>query len=457
MTMTFSEIFSLPVCSNYLLYAPLHHLTALVNGSAIKEIKECGQKGNPPSKAVEKIFSSLTGLHDSFPQARQGELEEPFFLGILPTRDCNMACRYCDFLNNEEYVMHLDTARMAVDAYLDLLCQKQKNTGAVHFFGGEPFHAPQVVQFVVEYARLRAKQMSIRLHFEVTTNGNYDEQLGRWISSNIDTVVLSLDGFPETQNYHRPQRGGAPSYERVAANARLFSSGDCELIIRTCVSNKNVEDLPQIADWLCKTFLPAVVCFEPLTATNNARRHQLHSPDPLTYARRFCEATAVLKEYDIPAVLSSADLSQNRVTPCPVGNDALIVSPEGTVNACYLLEKQWQDAGLDMQLGRVTPNGFDLCANAIDRMRQFSVYNKPLCADCFCRYHCAGGCHVSHQTAGPAGEYDDLCIRTRLVSAAMLLDRLGQQQLRQDWLNDDRQALLTALQKSDHLNMQEIS
>ncbi len=455
--MNLTEIFSLPVCSTYLLYAPLHHLAAVVNRSALKEIKESIQQGSTPSKTIDKIFSYLTGSHDPFPQARQGDLVEPYFLGILPTRDCNMACRYCDFLNNDERVMSLDTARMAVDAYLDLLHQRRKTSGAVHFFGGEPFHAPQVVQFVVEYARLRAKQMSIQLHFEVTTNGNYDEQLGKWISSNIDTVVLSFDGFPDTQNYHRPQRNGKPSYERVAANARLFSSGDCELILRTCVSNRNVEDLPQIADWLRKTFLPAVVCFEPLTATNNARRHQLHSPDPLTYARRFCEAAVLLEEYNIPAILSSADLSQNRVTPCPVGNDALIVSPEGTVNACYLLEKQWQEAGLDMQLGNLTAKGFHIRTEAIDRMRQFSVYNKPLCTDCFCRYHCAGGCHVSHHTARPAGEYDDLCIRTRLVSAALLLDRLGQHQLREDWLNDDSHALLTALQTTDRLSMQEIS
>ncbi|MEA4906034.1 MAG: radical SAM protein [Anaerolineaceae bacterium] len=378
-------------------------------------------------------------------------MSDPYFLGLLPTRGCNMACRYCDFLSGDVQVMSIDTVRRSVDAYLDLLCQQRKRTGAVHFFGGEPFHAPQPVQFAVEYTRLQAATAGIGIHFEATTNGNYDPRLARWIADNLDTVVLSLDGPAAAQDLHRPLRGGSPSFPRVTASADIFSAGDCELVLRTCVSQRNVDALPEIADWFARRFHPAGVCFEPLSLSESAHRNGLLPPDPLAYARQFHAAARRLEKDGIPAVLSTADLSRPRVTPCPVGNDALIVSPEGEINACYLLEKEWQAHGLDMTLGQVSPHGFLLDPSAVARVRRFSVYDRPLCTDCFCRFSCAGGCHVHHDTHRPAGQYDDQCIRTRLVTAALLLEELGQGELCAQWLADDHQLAQTAWQVSDRL------
>jgi radical SAM protein with 4Fe4S-binding SPASM domain len=435
----------------FLLYAPLHHLSAVINRSALNEIRCDLQSGKSAAGALEPIVSGLSGPSGPIPQARSGDLNDPYFLGLLPTRGCSMACRYCDFLSGSTRVMSPDTVRWSVDAYLDLLHQQRRSSGAVHFFGGEPFHAPQVVQLAVEYARIHAADLGIELHFEATTNGCYDPTLARWIADNLDTVVLSLDGTAEIQDAHRTLPGGASSFDRVTASAAIFAEGDCELVIRACVSNRSVDALPEIAGWFSGSFHPSTICFEPLSESNSALRHHLLPPDPLTYARKFCAAADLLEKAGIPTVLSTADLSQNRVTACPVGNDALIVSPEGNIYACYLLEKEWQAAGLDMTLGKVAPDGFRIDPAALERVRRFSVHQKPLCADCFCRFHCAGGCHVHHNTHLPPGCYDDLCIRTRLVTAALLLDGLGQRQLREVWLADDRLVSQTAWQVSDRL------
>jgi len=447
-----AEIFAIPIDTAFLIYAPFYHLAALVNASALDELKLSLIAGEKASKSIEDLLNRLSAPHDPLPLPRTNTtIDDPYYLGILPTRNCNMACRYCDFLNGSGPVMSRTTAQSSVDAYIDLLVRTGKKSGAIHFFGGEPFCAAEVVQFIVEYARAQSAEHHIRLHFEITTNGNYDDALATWAASHIDTIVLSLDGFAEAQNDQRPSRRGKSSFEQVSANAAIFSGGQCEFIIRSCISNQNVTDLPGMAEWMRQTFHPAVICFEPLTLSVQASANHLSPPDPLTFARQFCAAAALLQNDGIPLVLSTVDFSQNRVTACPVGNDALIVSPEGDINACYMLEKSWQEAGLDMRLGKVTQQGFQIDSGAVQRMHQFSVYEKPLCANCFCRFHCAGGCHVNHATSQPAGQYDDLCIRTRLVSAALVLDSLGQQQLRARWLADDRLALQTAWQSSDRL------
>jgi uncharacterized protein len=446
-----SEIFALPIASVYLLYAPLHHLSALINRSALDDLCQKFQTAQRAGNGLDDILSVLSVEPARIPQPRSSQLTEPIFLGLLPTLGCNMGCRYCDFLNGAGQEMSLETVRRSVDAYLGLLRENQKKEGALHFFGGEPFHAPRPAQFAVEFARMRAEERGIHFHFEATTNGIYDASLARWIADNLDTVVLSLDGRADVQNLHRPLRNGSPSFERAAASALVFSEGDCELVLRACVSNQNVDSLAEIAGWFSQSFHPAMICFEPLSASESSAKNGLMPPDPLTFARRFCEAAEVLNGHGIPAILSTADLSKTQVTACPVGKDALIVTPDGSINACYLPEREWRQAGMEMKLGGVTSKGFQIDPVALQKTRDYSLFNKPLCVDCFCRYSCAGGCHVHHAANRDAGSYDEQCIRTRLVTASLLLDGLGQSRLRQEWLVNEDLAMRTAWQTCDRL------
>jgi len=130
-----------------------------------------------------------------------------------------------------------------------------------------------------------------------------------------------------------------------------------------------------------------------------------------------------------------------------VGSDALIVSPDGAVDACYLLQQDWR--GLDLRLGRLGEEGFDLDAAAVQRVRDLRVEAKSLCRDCFCRWHCAGGCHVNHRADAPPGHYDRLCVQTRVVTLHRLLRQAGEADLAAAWLaaRDD----VAVLQPNDRL------
>jgi len=113
-----------------------------------------------------------------------------------------------------------------------------------------------------------------------------------------------------------------------------------------------------------------------------------------------------------------------------------IVSPDGTLSACYLLERDWEAKGLDLRLGRVEGGHVQLWAEAVASARSLNVHNKPLCARCFCKWHCAGGCHVNHTPAGTPGEYDRLCVQTRTIALWNVLKAMGQDDLAHEWLRD---------------------
>jgi len=119
-------------------------------------------------------------------------------------------------------------ARTAIDWYLELVAGGSA-TAQVHFFGGEPFCAPEVVEFAVHYARLKAAQVGCTVSFEVSTNGTLDEERCRWVADTLDSVLLSLDGPADMHDRQRARRGGQGSFEAVVRSARILSEGSAEL------------------------------------------------------------------------------------------------------------------------------------------------------------------------------------------------------------------------------------
>ena len=389
---------------------------------------------------------------DPAPLPRQGSFV-PSFLGLLPTRGCNLGCRYCGFQTGTdgERVMSLDLARDAVTWYMDAVEQAGVQQAEVHFFGGEPFCAEEVLDLAVHLARRRATEIGCTLAFEVATNGVFDEARARWAADNLDTVVLSLDGPPDIQNRHRPYRGGQPSFEEVARTARVLSEGTSDLCIRACVTDETVERIPELAAWFCEQFRPGSICFEPLQPSPESEAAGLRPPDAWDFASQFIRAAPVLESHGVRPVHAAADIQTKRVTFCPVGRDAAIVSPDSTISACYLLQRDWEAKGLDLRLGRMEGASARLDSDAIASVRGLNVYNKPVCARCFCKYHCAGGCHVNHGPRGPQGGYDRLCIQTRIIAVRNVLAAMEQDDLVRAWVSQREVAEAAIGQPSDLL------
>lgn len=441
-----SDIFKIPVLDKYLIYGPLHNITALVDGLAIQHIQEGLQSNlSTPNEALQSIVDRLRSPRIPVPKVRTGELDDPLFLGIIPTRDCNMACRYCDFTGptKNNPAMDLKLARDAVDAYIKLLSDSCKQRAEVHFFGGEPFFAEEIVHFVVSYALKCATELDMAVHFEVTTNGLYNSSRCQWIADHFDTIVLSLDGPADIQELHRPAINGHSTYDVVIRNARIISESTAELIIRSCVTEETTARMPEIAEWICNEFRPSIVSFESLIPSHGSQAAGLSPPSPWEFAQYFDVASQILEANGIETILSTANISNHQASFCPVGKDALIISPNGKIDACYLLEEDWERMGLDMHLGQVSlakeePHQpvFEIDQKALQRMRSLNVYNQPLCSYCICRYHCAGGCHVNHDTSALPGLFDDLCIQTRLITIATLLKKIGQHNLVKEWVAD---------------------
>jgi uncharacterized protein len=174
-------------------------------------------------------------------------------------------------------------------------------------------------------------------------------------------------------------------------------------------------------------------------------------PEPWEFAQNFNRAASLLESEGIETILSTAVVEKCQFSFCPVGKDALIVSPDGSIDACYQFKVDWESHGLDLHLGSLNGNRFELEPGAFQRIRNMSAGNKTLCVGCLCRYHCAGGCHVHNDIDRPPGDYPDACIQTRLVTVSKLLRKLGQPSLARQWLAERHDSHSFVFQPNDRL------
>jgi radical SAM protein with 4Fe4S-binding SPASM domain len=348
--------------------------------------------------------------------------------------------------------MDLRLAAAAVDWMVDRVRKIGRKSLDIHFFGGEPLFAPDVVDTVIHYARFCSMQSGLIPKFEVATNGVFDEDRCRFVGDYIDTVVLSFDGPEEIQNKYRSLKSGKEIYEIVARNAHHLSKAPSRLCIRTCVTQETVSYLDQVTEWFCRTFQPCVIDYETLKPTDESEAAGLSPPDPWEFAIMCIRALRIAEKYGVMPVYAAASIDTLRHSFCPVGRDTVIISPDGRINACYLLEQDWKNKDLELNLGYIdNSRAINLDQSSIERVRKIST-GPDKCRRCLARWHCAGGCHVSNTYPGCPDGYDSFCIQTRIITVCRLLQELGCDQEVQR-LIEDREALeRLALNDSDRLS-----
>jgi uncharacterized protein len=449
-------LFVLPVNEAFLVCSPLNGIAALLNASALKMLRRRMQGCAFSATATVNELADLLAQNPSEPPSLTGPLK-PLFLGLLPTRRCNCSCVYCDFDAGAEKTSDMSpaTATAALDWYARFLRETGQNHLELHFFGGEPFVCREVVETAVHCSRMLASRHELSLHLEVSTNGLFEQEYAQFVGDYFQAVLLSLDGFQDIHDRHRPIHSGRGSFSQARQTATLLAQTPTELCLRCCVSNLNIHCLEEIALWFCEEFQPSVINFEPLSANPQSRVAGLSAPDPYTFALQYTKARAQALRYGIQTVYAATEGEPAQTRFCPVGKDALIVSPDGRISSCYLPRESWLERGLDMELGHLSgQREVHIDPKAVLRLRSLTR-DKPRCARCFCQWVCSGGCHVQHSYPGSSLAYEPFCIQTRLLSACRLLEEMNLPQIAQSLLADRKAMEALALQGSDIFEAEE--
>ena len=291
--------------------------------------------------------------------------------------------------------------------------------------------------------------------FDASTNGIFNESRAEFIGDYFDSIVLSFDGFKQHHDRNRPGYTGQSTFDAVVRTAQRLRDKPLELCLRVCITQESV------GDWKKR---PAGLRGIPADDHQLRKRSRrgilaskagLHVPDPYEFTRRCIGAYRLGREMGVRIVYSGAEFEKKRISFCPVGTDSPIVMLDGTASACYLLPEDKAVRGLDLDFAEFFPDGrVRINEEALRRTRHLPT-NKPRCERCFCQWSCAGGCHVNHTYPGCDLEYDDFCIQTRLITAALLLEQMGQTELVDELLANREEMERTAMHDWDVIEARE--
>jgi uncharacterized protein len=166
---------------------------------------------------------------------------------ILPTEECNFRCVYCyeSFLRGEMAPELREGIRRFVASQQDL------ERLDIHYFGGEPFLAADVVIELAEWFHTLCQQHGIDLDSSATTNGSLltPEVADRVVPLGVKRFQITLDGVEEDHDTRRVGAHGEKTFQAIIDNLRYLHNSDMDFKIMLR-HNFDPDSLQRLDDYL---------------------------------------------------------------------------------------------------------------------------------------------------------------------------------------------------------------
>ncbi len=386
-----------------LIYAPLRKRLVVANEDVVNIVHDyCQNQTIDQSSAQGRILEVLTkegvlgGATPEWPTHPDHYEFCPHEVTLFLTSRCNLNCRYCYAEAGKKNIdMPWEVARAGIDLVAANAGILGNDSFAVGFHGGgEPTVAWPLFVECCEYAKQVAEQKGLNLELFSATNGVLDPGKREYITHNLKTVNISLDGPEDIQNYNRPMPSGAGSYAAIRDTLEYFDKLEFFYGIRSTITDSNVARMEEIAEHICKTFRPAYLHLEPAWFCGRCLSTHEVPPEDDAFVRGFLRAQAIGDEYGVNVHYSGARLDVLTSKFCGAPGDSFTVLPEGIVTSCYEVTEMTDPRAAMFHYGKYDPStgSFHFNDERIESLKKLSVDHIPFCEDCFCRWHCAGDC-----------------------------------------------------------------
>lgn len=317
------------------------------------------------------------------------------------THDCNLRCEYCfasqGTYNGERAFLDFETGKKAFDFLVN-------NSGVrrnleVDFFGGEPLMNFETIKELVDYGRSLEKEYNKHFRFTITTNGVLlDDEKIDYINENMDNVVLSIDGRKDTNDRMRKTVNEKGSYDVIVNNYKNFVAkrGDKDYFARGTFTAHNLDFSEDVRHMRELGF--DKISVEPVVAKPEEKYALLDKHiDVLKneyekLAELYIESQGDEKRkfqfFHFNIELDGGPCIYKRSIGCGAGTEYVAVTPTGEFYPCHQFvgQEEFIIGNVDEGITNET---------VIDKFRNVSVNDKPVCKNCWAKYYCSGGCHAN--------------------------------------------------------------
>lgn len=345
--------------------------------------------------------------------------------------DCNLACKYCfasqgDYGGVKREHMSFDVAKRAVD-FLIAHSENRQHL-EIDFFGGEPLVNWDVVKQTVAYIENEAPKYGKIFKLTLTTNGVLlTQDKIDYVNEHNMSLVLSIDGREEVHNRMRPSAGGQDTYKVVAKNLvnAVQQRDGREYYARGTYTHNNldfVQDVLSMADLGFEH-----LSMEPVVGEDN--EYGLKPEDIPTLEKEYEKLADIYLErqragtgdsfnfFHFRMDLYRGPCMAKRLRGCGAGHEYMAVVPNGDIYPCH------QFVGRD---GYILGNIYEGLKNfeIPKTFRDTNVFTKPVCAACWAKFFCSGGCHANNESFGGSIEepFEMGCtLQKKRIECAMMI------------------------------------
>ena len=319
--------------------------------------------------------------------------------------DCNLACRYCFYLEKDRIFAETKIHRMDAVVLEATVRQVMIYSGPNLSFGwqgGEPTlmgveFFKQAVEFEKQYGGAGQTVGN-----GLQTNGVLiDAEWSRFLSEAKFLVGLSLDGPEHVHDHYRRFRDGGPSWRRVVDAGRRMLDAGVEVNALTVVNDYSARFPREIYDFHKQqglAFMQFIPCLEP--DADDPSRPASFSVSPALFGAFLCEVfdcwladfederpTTSVRWFD-SVFATYVDIAPPECTLTAECGEYVVIEHNGDVFSCdFFVEPDWR-------LGNVlTGELFDMLNSP--RQATFGRRKADLSHACqTCRWlkHCRGGC-----------------------------------------------------------------
>ncbi len=397
------ELFVILDEKDYILYAPLKGKALSVNGGTINLLKKVSSGEELPRAGVlEELVNEGIVVEQEEPEpVFDSDADKPFkptSVTLFPTTNCNLRCIYCYSSAGENPVnMEWEVAKAAIDFVVENALDLGKRDIAVNFHGGgEPFHhtVQKLVKRVISYGREEAKKNKLELIVNGSTNGLLGQPMREWITQNLTSIQVSIDGPKEIQNNQRPSLRNNSSFEGVMETIRYFERQKYRYSVRSTITSKSVERMLDLISFFSAETALRELHLEPVTETGRCHTSSTYAPSPELFLTKMIDAKEVAKKLGIKIYYSSGKLDRLSSRYCGAAGKNFVVASTGIISSCYEVTDYSDQRAKEFIYGRYNPQtkSFGFISEVIKRQATRTVHKMGYCSDCFAKYNCGGDC-----------------------------------------------------------------
>jgi uncharacterized protein len=166
---------------------------------------------------------------------------------ILPTEQCNFRCLYC----YESFERPGMDAGICEGIKRYVTAQQRLQHLDIHWFGGEPLLAPDVVTELTRFFADHCVERGIRYTAAMTTNGSLltPEIAGEIIPRGVRRFQITLDGIQEEHDQRRVKHGGGDTFNTIMENLRWLHASNLPFTVMVR-HNFDPQSLPRLPEFI---------------------------------------------------------------------------------------------------------------------------------------------------------------------------------------------------------------